>query len=77
MTAEEFGEILEKKDENEKDFEKVVNGPLFAEYIFNSRAAQETYQDEARVKMSTNRIADINYVDHANRLFKQIEDYSK
>jgi replication factor A1 len=78
VTSEEFGEILEKKDEGgERDFEKVVNGPLFAEYIFNSRAVQETYQDEAKVRMSTNRIADINYVDHANRLFKQIEEYSK
>ena len=78
VTAEEFGEILEKKDNGEEtDFEKVVNRPLFAEYIFNSRAVLETYQGEARVKMSINRIADINYVDHAERLFKQIEDYSK
>ena len=79
VTAEEFGEILEKKEIHgeEMDFEKMVNRPLFAEYIFNSRAVLETYQGEAKVKMSINRIADINYVDHAERLFKQIEDYSK
>ena len=79
MTTHEFQDILEKKDKPDEhyEFEKVVNRPLLAEYIFNSRAQQETYQDETKIKMTTYQITDINHVEYANRLFKQIEEYSE
>ena len=77
MNSADFGKVLEgKENETEKEFEKVLNGPLFAEYILNSRAVSETYQDEAKVRISTNKIAEVNYAEHAKRLFKEIEDMS-
>ena len=77
MNSADFGRVLEGKDnETEKEFENVLNKPLFAEYILNNRASAETYQDEARVRITTTRIADINYADHAKRMFKKIEEMS-
>uniref|UniRef100_A0A2R5LE87 Replication protein A subunit n=1 Tax=Ornithodoros turicata TaxID=34597 RepID=A0A2R5LE87_9ACAR len=72
-SAEELGSYFEM---NNPRFEDIISDAAFKEFIFRLRVKMETYNDETRLKTSVVSLSPVNYVEHTQKLLKDIESMS-
>ncbi|KAI0784367.1 hypothetical protein C8Q75DRAFT_779893 [Abortiporus biennis] len=61
-------DVVEAKDRDEAEFNKIMESAIGVTYNFTCRAKQDTYNDQTRVRYGVQKIIPLNYKEEANYL---------
>ena len=59
-------------DTNFEAYEKAITDANFQQFLMKFKVADDTYNDETRVKVSLNRLDKVDYVSESKRMIEQI-----
>ena len=70
MTA---GELKELRDNNYAAYETALQEANFKSFVMKLKVADDTYNDETRVKVSLNRLEPVGFVAESKRMLEKIQ----
>jgi len=76
MDSQEFGRLFDDREQQDREFDRVMSAPLFKELVLNNRATLDNWQDEQRCRVSVSKLAEMNYAQHTERLLEEIKKFS-
>ena len=63
------------RESNEGEFDRIIQGAYFQQFMFKCRAKADTYNDETRVRVTASSVTPVDPVVESKYLIEEIEKY--